>query len=191
MKPHRILLVVLVLFTGCDLFETRQPQPPQQGQSGILPPTTPDIVIQNLTSAIQGKNVEGYISCLSDNKFSFMPPSDVGSHYQSVFANWNQNSEEIYFDNLVANSSDMAEPSLNLYDVVSTQLAGDSAQYSANYTLTWPNKLSNYPQQVQGNLQLWLGVDEDGNWSIYRWIDSSLRVDSLTWSDMKARFYLE
>jgi len=188
MKSSGILIMALVVISGCGLFETRQPESPQQGQSGFLPPTTSDVVIQNLTNAIEGKNVDNYLSCLSDTKFSFVPPPDVYSHYQSVFLMWDKSSEGAYFRNLVAQSANLATPALNLYSTNLTSPQGDSVQYTANYTLSWPNKLSNYPQQVEGYLQLTIGVDGSGNWSITRWIDSRLVSDSLTWSDMKARF---
>jgi hypothetical protein len=65
-------------------------------------------------------------------------------------------------------------------------LGPDSAYYSANYTLIWPNKGSGGLQQAQGNLQLYLGVNQSGNWSIYRWVDSG--TGDSTWSDLKAQF---
>ena len=183
---------MVVLFFGCGIFETRQPQPPQQGQSNFIPPTSPDIVVQNLKNAISEKSVENYLSCLSDptfggRTFSYVPPSDVYRQYQSIFVNWDKNSESAYFNNLIVESSATSSPALTLSSESLTGPYGDSAIYSANYTLLWPNKVPGDPQSVQGNLQFFLGVDNSQNWAIYRWIDSRVG-DSLTWSDMKARF---
>ncbi len=190
-KHPSFLFIVLALISGCGLFETRQPQSPQQGQSGFVPPTSPDIVVQNLVSAISDRNVNNYLSCLSDTSFggrafSFVPPADVYSRFQSIFLNWDKNSERSYFNNLTVQSSASASSALVLSSENLT-FQGDSAQYSANYTLIWPNKVPGYPQQSQGNLQFYMGVDRNQNWSIYRWIDSRVG-DSLTWSEMKARF---
>jgi hypothetical protein len=188
----RISFVAFVILYGCDIFQTRTPQPPQQGQSNFIPATSPDIVMQNLRNAIAEKNVNNYLSCLSDTsfggrKFTFVPPPDVYRQYAQIFLAWDKNSEQAYFDNLTVQSSATSSPALTLSSVSLTGPIGDSATYSATYSLLWPNKVSGYPQSVEGNLQFYLGVDKNQNWAIYKWID--LRVaDSLTWSEMKARF---
>ncbi len=184
-------LCLILLAAGCGIFETRQPQAPQQGRSDFQPPTSPDIVIQNLENAISDRNVDNYLSCLSDTNFGgrtfvFVPTADVYRQYQYIFANWDKNSERAYFNNLAVQSSSSASSALVLSSENLT-LQGDSALFNADYTLIWPNKVSGYPQQVEGNLQFFLGIDRNQNWSIYRWIDSGTG-DSLTWSDMKARF---
>lgn len=175
----------LISVSGCDIFQTRTPQPPQQGQSGFLPPTSADIVVQNLINAIATKNVDNYIECLSDTSFggrafSFVPSSDVN---QQLFLNWNENSERAYFNNLAIHSSSSAAPALTLSSQNSESLSSDSVLFSAKYTLLWPN--SSYPQQVQGSLQFYISHDRNQNWAIYRWIDS--KTDTLTWSDLKAQ----
>jgi hypothetical protein len=179
-------MVMLVVISGCDLFETRQPELPQQGQSGFTPPTSASIVVQNLTNAIAGMNVDNYLSCLSDSSFggrtfSFVPSSDV---IQQVFLNWDKNSEQTYFNNLIIQSPSSASPALTLSSQNFNSLSSDSVLFSANYTLLWPNK--SYLQQVQGSLQFYLGHDKNQNWSIYRWIDSKIG-DNLTWSELKAQ----
>lgn len=190
---RRFLLFAFVVafVSGCGIFETRTPQAPQQGRAGFDPPTSPDIVVQNLVNSISDRNVDNYLSCLSDTSFGgrtfvFQPPADVYRQYQYIFMNWNKNSERAYFNNLTVQSSSSASSALILTSENLT-LQGDSALFNADYTLIWPNKVAGYPQQVEGNLQFSLGVDRNQNWSIYKWIDSGIG-DSLTWSDMKARF---
>ena len=190
-KHFAVLLAVIVLISGCGIFETRQPQPPQQGRTDFLPPTSPDIVIQNLVNSIADRNVDNYIACLSDTSFgarifTFVPPADVYNQYRSIFFNWDKNSERAYFNNFISQSLNSSSSALILSSENLT-FQGDSATYNANYTLLWPNKVPGYPQQAQGNLQFSLGIDRNQNWSIYRWIDSRVG-DSLTWSEMKARF---
>ncbi len=190
---RRFLLFAFIagFVSGCGIFETRQPQAPQQGRAGFQPPTSPDIVVQNLVNSIADRNVDNYLSCLSDTGFGggtfvFQPPADVYRQYQYIFMNWDKSSERAYFNNLTVQSSSSASSALILTSENLT-LQGDSALFNANYTLIWPNKVAGYPQQVEGNLQFSLGVNRNQNWSIYRWIDSGIG-DSLTWSDMKARF---
>ncbi|HEY9167301.1 MAG TPA: hypothetical protein VIS48_14195 [Candidatus Kryptonia bacterium] len=192
-RPLLFLWLTFIPISGCGIFETRQPQPPQQGRTDFQPPTAPSVVVDNMTSAIGDKNVDNYLSCLSDTSFggrpfSFVPAPDVFRQYQAIFASWDKNSEGAYFRSISTQSSATAAPALTLSSVTLVQQGSDSAQYNADYVLIWPSKVPGYPhQQFQGNLQLYLGIDRNQNWSIYRWIDSRTG-DSLTWGDMKARF---
>ncbi len=193
MKKSPLLLTVLaLLLSGCGIFETRTPQAPQQGRSAFQPPASPDIVVQNLVSAIAERDVNNYVACLSDTSlggrmFKFIPSATAARQYESIFQYWDKISEQYYFNNLTNQSSTSSSSALLLSSVQLVPQGPDSAYYQANYTLLWPNKVSGNPQQVQGNLQFYLGADRNGMWSIYRWVDSGIG-DSLTWSDLKARF---
>jgi hypothetical protein len=182
-------IILISVFTssycGCDIFQTRTPQPPQQGRSNFVQPTTASIVIQNLISAVAEKDVDNYISCLSDTSFggrafSFVPSSNS---YSQIFQSWGIEQERAYFNNLRIQSANYAAPALTLSTRDSSQLSSDSVRFSANYILYWPNR--SYPQLVKGSLRFYLGHDKNQNWSIYRWEDS--KTDTLTWSDLKAQ----
>jgi hypothetical protein len=191
-KPRLTFLALLILFSGCNIFQTRTPEPPQQGRSDFLPPTSPDIVVQNLQNAISDRNVINYIACFSDptsggQSFSFMPSPRAASQYRAIFQNWDISSEQSYFNNLISQSSTSSSSALVLSSIQLVPYT-DSAYYSANYTLLWPNKVASNLQQVQGNLQFYLGVNPNGSWSIYRWVDSGTSDTVKTWSDLKAQF---
>lgn len=189
-RTRFVFFALVLLLSGCDIFQTRTPEAPQQGQSGFLPPTLYNIVVENLQNAIADRDVNNYIACFSDpgtggRVFTFQPSPKAGSQYQAIFQDWNINSERGYFNNLITQSSTSASPVLVLSPV--QELPGsDSAFYSADYTLIWPNKLSGGLQQVQGNLQFYLGVNSSGTWAIYRWVDTG--TGDSTWSDLKAQF---
>ncbi len=190
-KLPMVLVWCTVIIAGCGIFQTRQPQPPQQSPSDYQPPLSPDVVIQNLINSISDRNVNNYIACLSDpsfggRPFSFEPPPDVYRQYQGIFENWDVSSEQYYFNNLVVQSAKSSSSQLVLTSENLTTL-GDSASFSASYTLYWPNDVQGSLQQVEGNLIFYLGTDRNENWSIYKWIDSKVG-DSLSWSDLKARF---
>jgi hypothetical protein len=188
-----VIVALALLVGGCGIFETRQAQPPQQGRSDFQPPTAPSIVITNLQNAVADKNADNYLSCLSDTSFggrdfTFVPPVDVYNTYQGIFSVWNKNSEGSCFRNLVSQSTNSGSPVLTLTSESLVPQGPDSAVYNADYILIWPNSSSSKVQQVQGNLQFYLGIDRNQDWSIYRWIDSRV-VDTLkTWSEMKAQF---
>ena len=191
-NPRVFLLVSVLLVSGCGIFETRTPEAPQQGRSDFQPPTSPDIVVQNIENAIADRDVNNYMACLSDTiyggkAFTFVPSANAVRQYASIFQNWDKNSEQSYFNNLISQSSTTSSAALLVSSEELVAQGTDTYIYSANYTLIWPNKVSGNPQQVQGNLQFSLGVDRNQNWAIYRWVDSGVG-DSLTWSDLKARF---
>lgn len=186
-QSSKTFIFVAVMFSACNIFQTRTPQPPQQGQSNFIPATSPDSVIANLENAIEEEVPENYVACLSDSSFggrdySFSPSSDVD---QRIFLNWTKASEYSYFSNVKVHSLSSARPALILSAQNSQPLGfgSDSVLFSANYTLLWPN--TNYPDQVRGSLQFYLGRNNSGIWSIYRWVD--LKSDTITWSDLKAQ----
>ncbi len=186
-----LFISALFFLSGCGVFETRTPQSPGQSRTDFVPPTSPDIVINNLKSSINDQNVDNYIACLSDTsfggaRFDYVPPVDVFGQYRSIFVDWNLNSERSYFNNLKVQSSSSESATLSLSAETMT-FQGDSAIYNANYVLFWPHKVAGIPQEAQGNLQFFLGVDRNRNWSIYRWIDSRIG-NNFTWSELKARF---
>lgn len=186
-----VIILVLLSLSGCGIFETRTPQPPGQSRTDFIPPTSPDIVISNLKSSISDQNVDNYVACLSDTsfggaRFEFVPPVDVIGQYRSIFVDWSVNSERSYFNNLKVQTSGSATATLTLSSESMT-FQGDSAIYNANYVLFWPHKVAGIPQEARGNLQFFLGVDRNRNWSIYRWIDSRVG-NNFTWSELKARF---
>ncbi len=190
-SPLISLLAALLLFS-CNIFQTRTPEPPQQGRSDFLPPTQPDIVVENLVNSISDRNVNNYISCFSDpssgaRPFTFLPSPNAASQYRAIFQDWTVSSEQSYFNNLISQSPTSSSSALVLSNV-QLVLGSDSAYYSANYTLLWPNKLASNLQDVRGNLQFYIGVNPSGSWSIYRWVDSGTSDTSKTWSDLKAQF---
>jgi len=50
-----IVVCWLVLGSGCNLFEPRDPEAPSQSSDSFIPPSDPDIVIENLQNAIAQK----------------------------------------------------------------------------------------------------------------------------------------
>jgi hypothetical protein len=197
MKRYFYIPFLVIVVSSCNIFQTRTPQLPQQGQSNFTPPQLPSIVIQNLQNAIAEKYLDGYLWCLSDTasgnyggkEFSFEPPSDVFSNYSSVFQGWNRNSESLYFNNFVNYSSSSASPVLTLFNENYVSLSSDSVEYSYDYDLEWPNTLQGFGRSYQGYLQFILVQDDHGNWAIRKWIDSHTSDTLTTWSELKARLY--
>ncbi len=192
----RFISMILVLgccfqLQGCDLFSTRDPEPPSTRGSGYIPPTSPSLVLDNLKNAIATKNAADYIRCLvdtlsSDRTFVFVPAAGAAARYQAVFASWSLQSERSYFANIVALASSESASSLALtggFDL----LASDSAIFNAGYTFTFRHGAANIPEVVHGTLQFTLATDRSNFWSIVKWTDLPNDTEP-SWSDIKGRF---
>ncbi len=183
----------LLVGPGCNLFEPRDPEAPSQTSDSFIPPTDPDVVIENLQNAIAQKNSVNYVRCFADptrstRPFQFSPSPDAGSRYASVFAYWTVDQEKTYFQNLVARTTGKVNAYSNLlltHRVVT--LTADSAIQSYDYTLTFEHTDPSFPTVATGNLQFVLGLDNTNSWVIYRWSDFKTTGD-VQWSHFKGKF---
>jgi hypothetical protein len=184
-------LTLLVVLSGCDLLQTRSPENPSQAGSTFVPPTSADIVVTNLQASIREKNKQNYLRCLvdttiSNRTFEFTPTVEARANNPGVFEGWTIASEDQYFKNLSESRSDGLS-SLDLSNTTTNALAGDEVLFSGKYRLIFQHQNSSVAQEARGNLQFYISRDQQGTWSIYRWIDLRDTSD-VTWSDIKASF---
>ncbi len=188
-----IAVCVLVSGGGCNLFEPRDPEAPSQASDSFLPPTDPDVVVENLQNAIAQKNSVNYVRCFADpsrtpRPFLFFPSPDAGARYASVFAGWTVDQEKTYFENLVARASGKVNAYSNLLLTrKSVTVTGDSSVQTYDYTLTFEHTDPSFPTVASGNLQFVLGQDNNNAWVIYRWSDFQT-TSEVTWSHFKGKF---
>ncbi len=180
------------MFAGCDIFSTRSPEKPSETGSSFVPPTTPSIVIDNLTNAVRDRNTEDYIRCFvdsnfSDQRFVFQPTQSAQTGSGALFRDWNLSSERAYFENFKSKVPTGSESALLLNGAVFQTVTADSAVYTAAYTLVVQHTVQTIPKQAQGTLLFVLALDRNNNWAIARWIDNTAGSD-FSWSDFKARF---
>lgn len=184
-----LVVVLLFLLQGCDLFKTRDPESPSQGSSTRVPPTHYEDVLTNLQFAIREDNVENYTLCFtnpSDLPFQFLAASEARASFPGVFDQWSLESERRYFQNLGTPYNGI--PSLTFRHQTTISVGSDSVIYNTDYTLFYPHRRPGIPQIVSGNMQLHLALDSQRRfWSIDRWQDFRTTTDS-TWSYLKAVF---
>ncbi len=188
MKKFIIYIFLVLIPAACNIFEPRTAEPPTVEKSDFKPPTTPDIVIENLVSSIAEKNSINYVQCLAGPNldFSFIPANDSKYNFFSVYSDWNVSSERAYFDNIIIQTDKDASAQLTLSNEIK-QSSSDSVIYNANYNLNIRHSASGIPQTAIGNLQFTIKRDKNNNWYITRWIDLKVQ-NQFSWSDMKARF---
>ena len=185
-----VVLGISVCGLRCDLFSTRDPQPPSKNNSSFIQPVTSDLVLENLTSAVAQSNADNYFRCFNDSASSsrsyvFLPTVAISAQYPGVFAFWTPESERFYFRNL--GQPQNGTPYLTFSNQRTLSVSSDSVVYSMDYTFYYPHHRSGIPQLVQGNMQLYIGANSQRIWSIYRWQDNKTVTDS-TWSYWKAVF---
>lgn len=189
----QILFIIFVLFTsGCDLFNTRDPENPDENRANFQPPKQPSIVIENLKNSFNDKNTQNYILCFVDTlfvnkQFIFLPSSEAASTYAFLTQDWSLDDERRYFNSVISKVPKDFPMTLTFSDENYSSLSGDTLIYSANYFINLPHS-SSEPKNYSGNLQFNMIRDDRSDWSIYYWKDT--RSSNLpSWSELKGIFY--
>lgn len=175
-----------MLVHGCGIFDTRDPEPPEEVRSNYVTPTTADLVITNLENAIAEKNSESYIKCISQTNFRYIPDSRTLQNYKTIFAEWDQLSEKRYLDNLINQT-----PSTSALFFVNerlTQVSPDSAVFQANYQVVFQHTLQSIPKTARGNVILNISTEANDLYYIKRWEDFRQNDTDFTWSELRANF---
>ena len=185
--------------TSCGLFNTRNPEEPDMGKSTYYPPTVPDTVVSNFKNAIAEKNITNFIKCFwdtsnSSNEFyEFLPSPDAISLYQTIFNNWNVNSEKITFQNIIYKMPANDYPQLIFTNNGYPDKQSESWTFITDYILNIKFHIQNEDSiySYAGTMQLIIKYKKDlSGWYIKSWIDSNPSNDSIksTWSILKAQF---
>ena len=189
-----MILLSFFVLTQCETpFATRDPEPPIRNQSSWIQPTSPNYVLINLKNAIEEKNKSNYLRCLADTSVSskeylFTPDPAVAVTHPGLFTRWGKEEESNYLNQLY---SYLLEDSLLTvsFDRLKETTFQDSVILLQNYDLKMQDLCENAicMKAMQGQAEFRLVRTPDDLWYIYRWSDVSIS-DSLTWSDLKARF---
>jgi hypothetical protein len=192
----RLLALLLLLASthiACNLFETRDPEPPSQSSSTFIPATDPSLVFSNMTNAFRDMNSVNYLKSFADSSsagrnFSFEPTQQARIKYGGAFLTWNRQSEQQYFENLRSKIPAGSVATLVFESLTVQSLQSDSAQYEATYRLNVPHTVATLPTQATGKAQFLLVADRSRNWVIWRWIDLTTSTSTFSWSDLKGAF---
>ena len=195
-KKFNIFVVFFIVFAshGCDNpFATREPESPQKNQSSWIQATSPSYVLINLKNAMQEKNKSNYLRCLADTsvssqEFLFYPEPAVANANPGVFDRWGKEAESNFVNQLYSYL-----PRDSLISVTFNRLKETTFQDSVvllqDYVINMQDKCDEglcFSYMI-GQAEFRLVRTLDDLWYIHRWRDVSTS-DSLTWSDLKARF---
>jgi len=202
-KFHRQYLPEILLYLGVAAlmlqckspFATRTPEPPvNQQRTNWKQPTKPSDVLENLRYAIQDKNLTNFLNCFADSAkngrhFGYQPDHTARIRYPGIWEQWNLKQEEAAITNIfhaVPNDSIIAL--IYLGDSVENPFA-DSTIIIREYELVLSHNRNplQYPRLAKGRAEFHLGLNPEGYWAIFFWIDDSFE-NTPSWSDVKATF---
>jgi len=189
MKHWIPTLLILILLTGCDLFTPREPEPPIDTLDPYAwkPPTSPEIVLENLSNAFPAHKTNYFLDVLSHDpesgvSFLFVPDPGVAS-----LPSWGYAEEESFITKLFQILNDQGLQRLT-WEVDQLNPTDDNYEIIADYqlTLSYTENSSQLPVLLGGQATLTLIQNADLLYEVLKWQD--LESDTLDcWTDLKAQ----
>jgi hypothetical protein len=186
-RPFRLLLPAasLLLLSAC--FELREPEPSTVSSEWVSP-TSIDVLLANFSTAVQRLNAANYERCFVPTRYRFYPdPAAAGSTNAALFANWGVREELDYFNRLRQRTPATAQNVLQLSARRDQLYGSDSAEVSAQYTLTLAQTDTAFRfRTMQGNIRLLLRR-RNNEWQIAAWRDLATGSQPV-WTEAKKYF---
>jgi len=192
MKPGIFTILILLLFTGCELFRPRESEPPigVSDPYSWRPPTSPEIVLENLSNAFPAHKLNYFLDVLSHDpesaiSFEFLPDQGVASAQPGIFTDWGYTEEESFITKLFQGLHDEGLQRLT-WKVDQLSPIDDRYEIIADYQLklTYSENDSQLPTLLGGQATLTLTQNADLLFEVSKWQD--LKSDTLAcWSDLK------
>ncbi|PIE52892.1 hypothetical protein CSA37_04420 [Candidatus Fermentibacteria bacterium] len=187
MRYKHFFLFSSLLIISCSLFDPRDPQDPSGGGAVWQTPTSPDLVVENMQSSLNGKSVQ-YLACLDDKFFFFADTNDVDDYPTLNFTDWDKSIENLTVSQLFSivpeDSTIIAEflPVPGSPDPVAPE---DSATLYRNYSISIPGAEYN---PAFGIAEFRMIEDDNGLWWVSEWHDNRFEPSSTvkTWAVVKA-----
>ncbi|MBX3007936.1 MAG: hypothetical protein KF816_07905 [Melioribacteraceae bacterium] len=188
---YYIIVAILFLVFGCDLFTTRPPEEPKTTGNSLIPATTPDILFDNFKKSFEDKFPENYSSVFVnssflDKKYRFIPVTSTSTQFP-VLNNWGIEEENQFFKSLKGRANPGASVSL-LFSNQSNNQLGDSALYQFDYLVSVSAQDNTINGEYKGSAQFKIFLDTRGQWVIVNWEDIQTG-NNRNWSELKGRLY--
>lgn len=177
---------------GCELFTPRESDPPIDvlDPYAWMPPTSPEIVLQNLSNAFPAHKQNYHLDVLANNeeagpRFLFFPDQGVASSQPGVFDSWGYAEEENFAAKLFQSLDEDGLQRL-VWTVDQLSPIDDKYEIITDYsiTLSYQDNEATLPRQLEGQATLTLVQNTDLLYEVAVWQD--LKLDSLPcWSDLK------
>ncbi len=170
---------------GC-LFDTREAEEGEGGESVWVPPTSPEIVVENLRAALEAEIFGDYVRAFTED-FTFEPDAaDVAQLAierpgEPVYENWTRDVETATAENVAAG----AESVELAFSLISEQLVEDGRLQKYDYTLTLVR--AEGADVYQGEAWFEIRQEPTGDWLIHHWLDVITPETVESWGRLKGR----
>jgi len=192
MKYLTTITIVISILLGCELFIPRESEPPINTADpyGWKPPTSPEIVLENLANAFPSHKLNYHLDVISHSQdggetFSFFPDQGVASLQPGIFDTWGYIEEENFITKLFQSLNEDGLQRLE-WQVEQLSPIDDRYEIIANYQmeLSYHEGQALLPGSLGGQATLTLIQNLDLLYEISIWQD--LKSDTLPcWSDLK------
>lgn len=182
-----LLFLACLVLASCDIFSTRDPEPPDLGSQFIwTPASTPSLLLQNFEGTIENLDASDYVRCfISEHDssetggqltYTFQPRSGLDAASQSIFQVWTTASEQSFMTALRASLIKNPRATVSFTNLVIDQPNANNATISADYSVVLPVESgSPLPAALTGSLQFQLEsiITEQSTreWRIITWSD--------------------
>jgi uncharacterized protein (DUF608 family) len=189
-----VLILSSLLVCGCELFTTRDPQPPDGANGGGWQfPSEPRTVLDNLSESVGRRSSVDYLRSFATSdvglpEMRFVADPGSAANYPGLFDDWGIRQETAFVGSLFS-SSNLPLDSLSelTLDMQRTQVLGDSALITAQYSLHLGHLRESAPRVVSGRFDFEILRGNDGGWYVQLWSDYR-NEGQACWSDLKAQF---
>lgn len=174
------ILLMIILFASCNLFETRSPEPPEGSSQNYPPSVSPQILMDNFVKSLNFKNIAAYSVCFvndGNHAFNFVPAAEAVSIYPGIFDNWDLASEKLFAQNFFSKFGTEDYPSFSLSNQNFISVLPDSAVFVGDYEMVVNSRENSINNIYKGSLQMVLVPSINGIWLIYRWYDLKTKND--------------
>ncbi len=183
-----LTLLITLAITSCakNPFSTRDSEAPTTHAGTFIPPTTPQIVLENLRLSYGELVISNFIQCL-DSDFVFRYDFIQGAQSDS---GWRFSQEVSLAEKLFTDfNASRSERKLNV--VLTTQsgqpdiILDTSATLVRGYTITVSDTAGKALQTYQGVARFELIEGAFNFWAILNWSDLHLNLDTQSWAELK------
>jgi len=196
-----LIVLLLVPLASCDVFSTRDPEPPDLGSQFIwTPASTPELLLENFKGTIENLDASDYVRCFVSEQdssetaghlvYSFVPRSGLDAGGQSIFQVWTASSEQSFMTKL--RTSLIKNPRATVtFTKPAIDQSINSATISVDYSILLPVESgSSLPASVVGSLHFQLEAvtteQATREWRIITWTDFAPQSGGTsTFTDLK------
>lgn len=184
MRESRIRIITLAgiiltfsFFSGCGLFETREPETPVGPSSFWTPPAVPRDVLDNISLAFTHHDATLYMKSFAkpnsaDSVFSFFPDLSAVGYDTALFIDWGYYEEDAFIKNLFSPAFLPFDSLASIEFTAENEPPGeDYPVYRETYNITLGLTSDEIPSSYSGKADIRFSRDHTGVWVISTWED--------------------